>query len=111
MLQNVFRSGLRRWIVNTVSVVLVMVASTVSAQQADEPGTWEMTADAVIARPLGLVVTTVGVAAFVASLPFSALGGNVVEAADTLVVDPAKATFVRCLGCRTTGRLKEPDAE
>ena len=102
---------IRRGIVNAICVLLVAASSIAHAQQAEEPGTWEMTADAVVGRPLGLVVTTVGVAAFLVSLPFSALGGNVLEAADALVVDPAKATFVRCLGCRTTGRLKEPDVE
>jgi hypothetical protein len=39
-----------------------------------------------------------GSVVFVLSLPFSALGGNVGEAADKLVVDPARYTFVRPLG-------------
>ena len=94
-----------------LSAAMLLVSHSAYAQRADEPGTWEMTADAAIGRPLGLVVTTVGVAAFLVSLPFSALGGNVTEAADALVVEPAKATFVRCLGCRTTGRLKAPEDE
>ena len=101
----------RRWIANVVGIVLIGMSASALAQRADEPGTWEMTADAVIGRPLGLVVTTVGVAAFVVSLPFSALGGNVGDAAETLVVDPVRATFVRCLGCRTSGRLKQPEDE
>ena len=63
-----------------------------------------MVVDVVVARPLGVLLTTAGAAAFVVSLPFSALGGNVSEAADVLVVKPGKETFVRCLGCRTSGR-------
>jgi len=43
------------------------------------------------------------------SLPFTALGGNVKQAADVLVVGPAKETFVRCLGCNTAGRYQDPN--
>ena len=68
----------------------------------------EMVADVVVARPLGLLATIGGAAAFVVSLPFSALGGNVPQAADALVVGPAKATFVRCLGCKTSTRYQSP---
>jgi hypothetical protein len=45
-----------------------------------------------------LVGTAVGVTAFVVSLPFTALGGNMDEAADQLVMRPVKYTFVRPLG-------------
>lgn len=75
----------------------------------DAPSAGAMVADVVVARPLGLVTTVLGGAAFVVSLPFSALGGNVGEAADALFIAPAKATFVRCLGCRTTGKYLAPD--
>ena len=57
-----------------------------------------MLADTVLVRPLTLVGTAVGVVTFVVTLPFSALGGNVGEAGQTLVVEPAKYTFVRPLG-------------
>jgi hypothetical protein len=75
----------------------------------DEPSAGEMVVDVVVARPVGLVATVLGGAAFVVSLPFSALGGNVEEAADALFLGPAKATFIRCLGCRTTGKFIAPD--
>lgn len=78
------------------------------AAQEDEPSAMAMAGDLVIARPLGIVVTTLGAAAFVVSLPFSAAGGNVEQAANTLVVGPARETFVRCLGCRSAGRYQEP---
>ena len=54
--------------------------------------------DLVVLRPLGLVATVVGTAFFIVSLPFSALGGNTGEAANKLVVAPAKYTFSRPLG-------------
>ncbi len=59
-----------------------------------------MTADTLIARPLLLGATAVGVGVFVVSLPFSFLGGNVGDSADALVKVPAVATFQRCLGCK-----------
>ena len=62
-----------------------------------------MIGDLVIARPLLIGATVLGAAAFVVSLPFTALGGNVGEAGKALVVEPGKAAFVRCLGCTTSG--------
>ena len=70
----------------------------------DPPGPGAMTADLLIARPFGMAVAVLGAATFVVSLPFSALGGNVDDAAENLVVEPARAAFIRCLGCRTSGR-------
>jgi hypothetical protein len=77
----------------------------------EEPSALAMTGDVLVARPVGLVITTIGTAAFIVSLPFSAAGGNVSEAADTLVVGPARETFVRCLGCRSAGRRQAPPTE
>ncbi len=71
-----------------------------------QPTALAMTGDLVLARPALFVMTVVGTAVFVVSLPFSALGGNVGNSADTLVVRPGKATFVRCLGCRNGRRPK-----
>jgi hypothetical protein len=69
----------------------------------EEPTAMAMTGDLLIARPVSLAVTVVGVAVFLVSLPFSLLGGNVAEAGKTLVVGPATTTFVRCLGCTQNG--------
>jgi hypothetical protein len=57
-----------------------------------------MMADTFLIRPFMIAGTVVGLATFVVTLPFSALGGNVGEAGDTLVVQPAKYTFIRPLG-------------
>ncbi len=64
-----------------------------------EPGATGMIIDGFVVRPISLVATVVGAAAFVITLPFSALGGNVDEAGKKLVVRPAAYTFSRCLGC------------
>ena len=83
---------------------LTIGAGPALAAPEDPPGAGAMTADLLIARPFGAVVTVLGAATFVVSLPFSALGGNVEDAAQNLVVAPGRAAFVRCLGCRTAGR-------
>lgn len=64
-----------------------------------EPGSGEaMIADALVARPIGLVTTVAGSAVYVVSLPFSLLGGNEKQARQKLVVEPAHYTFKRPLG-------------
>lgn len=88
--------------------LLLATVAPVHAVPEDEPSASEMAADLLIARPAGAVVTALGAAFFVVSLPFSAAGGNLNKAAETLVVNPARETFVRCLGCRNTGRYHEP---
>ena len=91
----------------TFVVLLVVVfvtsvfASSSFAQaviQKDEISTENMVADAVLVRPLGLCAVVLGVGLFIISLPFSALGKNVKEAGQKLVVAPAKFTFTRPLG-------------
>ena len=63
------------------------------------PPAYAMLGDLLIARPLLVVATVIGAGAFVVSLPFTALGGGIGDAGQALVVDPARAAFVRCLGC------------
>ncbi|NIB39553.1 hypothetical protein HBA55_08145 [Pseudomaricurvus alkylphenolicus] len=69
----------------------------------EDPSALAMTTDLLVVRPVLLATTIVGSAVWVVSLPFSAAGGNMMQAADTLVVGPGKATFVRCLGCTQAG--------
>lgn len=71
------------------------------------PSGIDMTADLLIARPVLLATTIVGSAIWLVALPFSALGGNVEESTETLVIGPAKATFLRCLGCSSNAYLNE----
>lgn len=71
---------------------------------ANAPKAFSMIGDLLIARPLLIGATLVGAAVFVVSLPFTALGGNVKEAGQALVSDPAREAFARCLGCTSTAR-------
>lgn len=63
-----------------------------------KPTGGEMMFDAVLVRPTMLIGTVVTTAVFLVSLPFSLLGGNVGEAANSLVTEPFKYTFQRPLG-------------
>lgn len=63
------------------------------------PSAEAMIMDGLILRPLGIAATAVGTGVFLATLPFTALGGNTGQAGRKLVADPAKYTFGRCLGC------------
>lgn len=54
--------------------------------------------DALIYRPVGLVAIPLGTVLFIVTVPFSALGGNVGQAFDNLIIEPAKYTFCRPLG-------------
>ena len=85
----------------TVTLILCPFATaTIAGDQAvrDDISGEAMAADMVFLRPLGLVSTVLGSALFVVSLPFSLLGGNTGDAAQKMVVDPAKYTFNRPLG-------------
>jgi hypothetical protein len=86
-------------------VVALLVAPPGFAQGSidENPDPFAMTGDLLIARPIGLVMTAVGGAAFVVSLPLTILAGSVSESAEKLVLGPAETTFMRCLGCRVTG--------
>lgn len=97
-----------RTLIATVAACLMAFSSLGHAQAVDEtPTALAMTGDALFVRPALLATTIIGSVVYVVSLPFSALGGNAGEAGEVLVVGPAKATFVRCLGCSRTGR--KPD--
>jgi len=78
-----------------------------AAQVEEKPGGFTMAADLLVARPLGLVLTALGTTTYVATLPFSLLGGNAGDAGKALVIRPARETFVRCLGCRRIGRKEK----
>ncbi|MCF8037586.1 MAG: hypothetical protein K9K62_12000 [Desulfobacteraceae bacterium] len=63
-----------------------------------EPDGASMAADIFFIRPLALASTVFGSATFVVALPFSALGKNVGDSYDLLVIAPARYTFDRPLG-------------
>ena len=80
----------------------------VQADQVEEnPDGIIMMGDLLVARPIGLVLLGLGTATYVATLPFSLLGGNAEDAGKALVLKPAQEVLLRCLGCRTPGRKKK----
>jgi hypothetical protein len=85
------------------ALILAALSVPAVASPEDNRGEFAMAGDLLVARPIGAVATVAGTALFVLSLPFSALGGNVKQAADVLVIGPAKETFMRCLGCVSSG--------
>ncbi|AHI29515.1 hypothetical protein [Marinobacter similis] len=98
-----------RTLMATLAACLLAFSSVGHAKAVDEsPSALAMTGDAIFARPVLFATTVIGSAVYLVSLPFSLLGGNAGEAGEVLVVGPAKATFVRCLGCTRVGRKPEP---
>ena len=69
----------------------------------ENPSAMAMTGDLLVVRPVMFTITVLGSAMWLVSLPFSAAGGNVKQAGETLVVTPARHTFYRCLGCSNDG--------
>lgn len=102
-------SGSTRYLRRVAAVLLatsVLGAQVATAQtevrssaREQDPSAGEMTVDLLVARPVGTAMFAVSTAAFLVSLPFTMLGGNVESAGEKLVVEPAKETFGRCLGC------------
>ncbi|PSJ21170.1 hypothetical protein CVH10_13680 [Halomonas sp. ND22Bw] len=93
-----------------LALLLALLMSAPPALAMDDearPSGGAMAVDALFARPLLAAATVGGAAVFLVSLPFSALGGNVGEAAETLIKTPAEATFRRCLGCEVSRRADE----
>jgi hypothetical protein len=68
--------------------------------------------DLAVSRPVGIVVTVVGSALFVVSLPFALTSGSVRQTADVLVGQPFRFTFTRPLGdfkeYRSYGSYEKP---
>jgi hypothetical protein len=88
----------------TMALMMIAMTSLVRAEQyAAAPAPKEATAEAMLAdvfvlRPFGIAATVLGSVTFVVALPFTLLSRSVDKAAQRLVVDPAKFTFVRPLG-------------
>lgn len=94
----------KKQLINFILVLFIsFVTLPVSAESyrdfdLDKPSAGEMFGDLLFVRPMMILVTAVGTVTYVASLPFSLLGGNTDEVARVLVVEPAKYTFIRPLG-------------
>ena len=82
------------FMVFTLALGSLSIATPASAGETYDfkarPSGGDILLDAVFIRPLMLVGTVVGAATFIVTLPFSALGGNVGDSAETLVLEPAQ---------------------
>ena len=88
---------------------LIVAAISVPAFAAElkiTPGDYAMAGDILVARPFGVVLTAPGALCSSSACRSPRLAGASSEAADMLVVGPAKETFVRCLGCTTPAVTK-----
>lgn len=88
------------------ALLLVLPLQALSATTAETPEKYTarpsaeaMLLDGLIYRPIALASTVIGTGIFIVTLPFSAAGGNVKDAGERLVVEPAREVFGRCLGC------------
>ena len=99
-----FRSRMQSGVALLVVVLFLCATSLVHAAEAsymartEDASAEEIIADGLLLRPSGIVATVVGTAVFVVTLPFSIPTRSVDKAAQKLVVDPARYTFVRPLG-------------
>ena len=97
------KTSLRKTAVALVTTAVLSAAPVFAngptQAQKENPSFFAMAGDLAIVRPLMLATTVVGGAVFIVSAPFSAIGGNIAQSGRTLVAQPFKATFVRCLGC------------
>ncbi len=111
---NLFRTTAAVLALTTGLLALPAQADTVQQNTSGDPSytleappAYAMVGDLLIARPLLIAGTIIGAGVFLVSLPFTALGGNVKEAGQALVVEPGMAAFVRCLGCTESGYKKD----
>ena len=99
-----FRSRMQSGVALLVAVLFLCATSLVhAAEDSYMARTEDVSAEAIIAdgllmRPGGIVATVLGTAVFVVTLPFSIPTRSVDKAAQKLIVDPARFTFVRPLG-------------
>jgi len=82
----------------TILCVTVIGLCSVNAGHASENEPGAIVCDLAVVRPGCFVATVVCSAVFIAALPIAVISRSVKETADTLVVEPAKATFTRPLG-------------
>ena len=82
----------------TVVCVTVIGLCSVNAGHASDDDPLAAVADVALVRPGCFVTTVLGSAVFIVALPIAVISRSVKQTADTLVVQPAKATFIRPLG-------------
>ena len=99
-----FRSRMQSGVALLVAILFLCATSLVHAAEdsymarTEDVSAEAMIADGLLLRPAGIVATVLGTAVFVVTLPFSIPTRSVGKAAQKLIVDPARYTFVRPLG-------------
>lgn len=88
-----------RVLIAALFLIVSVPATAEEPARRSAPSAEAMVYDAFFMRPLTLIGTLVGTGLFVATLPVSVIGGNVDQAAEAMVAQPARSTFTRCLGC------------
>ena len=81
-----------------VVCVLALLYASSTRSFASINGPTAMAVDVAVARPISFAATVVGSVLFAVSLPIALTSHTVKDAAQVLVVGPAKDTFVRPLG-------------
>jgi hypothetical protein len=98
------RSRMQSGVALLVAALFLWTTSLVHAAEesyittSDDVSTEAIIVDGLLLRPGGVIATLVGTVVFVVTLPVSIPTKSVDRAAQKLVVDPAKYTFVRPLG-------------
>ena len=82
----------------TIVCVIVIGLCSANAGHASGGDPLVVLGDVAVVRPGCFVATVIGSAVFIVALPIAVISGSVKETADTLVVQPAEATFTRPIG-------------
>ena len=109
-MQTLFTQLLKAIAIFVISMQLILPAQAQGINdptRLNQPGPAEMVLDGLIVRPVMFGVTILGTVLFIVTSPFSLAGGNAGDAAEELMIKPAKMTFIRCLGCTTNERKFE----
>ena len=100
-----FRSRMQSGVALIVAVFFLGATSLVHAAEGsymardrEDVSAEAIIADGLLLKPAGVLATLAGTLAFVVTLPFSIPTRSVDKAAQKLIVDPARYTFVRPLG-------------
>lgn len=100
-----FRSRMQSGVALMVAVLFLCTTSLVHAAEDSymvkdrgDVSAEAIIVDGLVLKPAGVMATLLGTMVFVVTLPFSLPTKSVDKAAQKLVVDPAKYTFVRPLG-------------
>jgi hypothetical protein len=89
---------MKKKLLTALCVGLVSVGSVSTSRAASDDHAIDAIADVTLVRPGCFLATVVGSVFFVIALPFAAASGSVKQTANTLVVQPAQATFTRPVG-------------